>query len=445
MTRAALASFALLLCVAVPGRAEGMWEVFGADAASKALANARTATGGGATAPHYNPAAMTQTHGMGGRVDFALSLPAARFEFATPPDASRAPRPLRSYAGWNMAATFELGGILEDRVWVGAAMFQPAFTFTHASAPDPSVPYVYRYQTAPDTLQATPAIAVKFLDWLSMGFALRMGGGQVGRLDMAVDPLTGTVTEQSIEAEQIPYQTPAGGVLLGPIGWDVARFSFGFAYREHTAFPMGVVSHLLVEGIDLDFVMPVNMITNWSPRTFNLGAAVTLFEDLDVALDLTYAVWSEAPSPYLNFELYAQGEGIEELGLLGSLDTPSAGRSRVRPAGFVDTLEPRIGVEYRPLDDLLAVRGGYSYRPTPVPDQTSGTNIGDANTHIVALGAGLTTPLPFFEHPVSVDASWQTHIFEPRRTQKGAGDDPVGSWTLLGTMSELSVGAGYYW
>lgn len=439
---------ALALCASVallaPGaRAQSAFETFGTDAASKGLAGARTATGGGSSAAWHNPAAMTLVDGTELSATFSLSLPAASFQFSSPPSEELTPAPLQSYTGLAWGGTVELGGVLRDRVWVGAFLYQPTSTFTHARAPDPQVPFIYRYDSATDSLQASPAVAVRFFDWLRMGVGLRVGGAQVGRLDMAVDPLVGRVTKQEIDAEQIPYNTPTAGVLVGPLGLGDFTFNLGFTYREHAAFPMGFVSRLLVEGLDADFIVPVSMITNFSPRTFNLGAAFTAWGDLDVALDLAYVAWSLAPSPYVNVQLYTRGEGIDELGLGGALDSPRPGQSRIRPAGFSDTLNVRAGVEYRLFDGLLAVRGGYSWRPSPVPDQTSGTNIADATVHVIAAGAGVTAPVPLFDGPVDINVNWQTHVFEPRRTQKEDASDPVGSWTLFGSVSELGVGAAY--
>jgi hypothetical protein len=80
-----------------------------------------------------------------------------------------------------------------------------------------------------------------------------------------------------------------------------------------------------------------------------------------------------------------------------------------------------------------------------VPEHASGTNISDANAHLIAGGAGIFVPLPLlFERPLRVDASWQTHLLAPARKEK-SGAAPPGSWTLAGQVSELSVALGYMW
>ena len=56
--------------------------------------------------------------------------------------------------------------------------------------------------------------------------------------------------------------------------------------------------------------------------------------------------------------------------------------------GFRDVVVPRLGAEYRILDDDLALRAGYHYRAAiaPVPSQTS--NLLDSDVHSISLGGG---------------------------------------------------------
>ena len=67
----------------------------------------------------------------------------------------------------------------------------------------------------------------------------------------------------------------------------------------------------------------------------------------------------------------------------------------MRSPGFVDTLTVRVGGELRLLQEMLVVRAGYGFRPSPVPDQTSSTNIVDNTAHVIAGGVGLNIKLPF--------------------------------------------------
>jgi len=55
-----------------------------------------------------------------------------------------------------------------------------------------------------------------------------------------------------------------------------------------------------------------------------------------------------------------------------------------------NTWEPRVAVEYRLLADLLALRAGYAYRPSPLEaDQEHGNMLLDNSWHTVSCGAGV--------------------------------------------------------
>jgi long-subunit fatty acid transport protein len=137
------------------------------------------------------------------------------------------------------------------------------------------------------------------------------------------------------------------------------------------------------------------------------------------------------------------GEGLEALGLDATLDAPAPGQDRVRSPGYQDTLVWRAGVEWRPLEPL-ALRAGYQFRPTPVPDQTSGTNIVDANAHVVALGLGVTFRLPLvFNQPITADLGYQAQLLEQRAAIKTNPQDEVGDWTASGAVHALALGWTY--
>ncbi|MCX7959748.1 MAG: outer membrane protein transport protein, partial [Deltaproteobacteria bacterium] len=55
---------------------------------------------------------------------------------------------------------------------------------------------------------------------------------------------------------------------------------------------------------------------------------------------------------------------------------------------FNDIVSVHFGTEYV-FSDFLLLRGGYVYRPSPVPVQNGRTNYADTDTHCLTLGAGL--------------------------------------------------------
>jgi long-subunit fatty acid transport protein len=185
----------------------------------------------------------------------------------------------------------------------------------------------------------------------------------------------------------------------------------------------------------------VLILSNYSPRSLTSGFALNITGGVTLDVEAQYAFWSEAPPPLLVTTVDLSGEGLEALGIENGLDAPAPGQNRVNPPGFVDTMNWRVGVEWKTLKDMLAVRAGYQLRPTPIPDQTTGTNFADNTAHVVSTGFGLTFRWPqIFKGPVTVEGAYQAQILQPRRTEKVSPNDPVGSWTSHGAVHSIALG-----
>lgn len=441
-----------------PVAANGAFETFGASARGKAMANAQTALGGGAEAAHYNPAALRQSRAAQMWAQLSFVFPGVSVETAEPPDGpQQTPQLPRSYSGVLLGLVLPVREVLDDRLTLGVVAYLPTAQVTHASPPDPLTPYFYLFDTAADHYEVEPALSLAWFDWLSTGVGVRLGAYQIGEFDLSVDPLTQTVQRQRMVAEQHTIVAPTAGLQLGPFSFGDSRFAIGYSYRERLVQMIAVQSLLDIAGADTTIYLPLVAATNFSPRAMQLGGAYEVdfgrgddngssawfAGTLQLACDISYAFWSEAPNPFLNVGWAIQGDGAEDLGIAGRLDAPGPGRSRVGPVGFRDTLTLKAGAEYKMWGDALAIRVGYAFRPSPVPDQTSGTNIIDADAQTWSGGLAAQLPVPMLAHPLGVEFAWQTQLLSTRTARKENPSDPVGDWRAKGTMSELTLGVGY--
>jgi long-chain fatty acid transport protein len=175
----------------------------------------------------------------------------------------------------------------------------------------------------------------------------------------------------------------------------------------------------------------------FQPWQLTLGVAVRLTSRLLVTYDLGYAAWSEFPQPSSTLTL---GLDIKQFNNQVKIPGP-----RTYPApGFRDIVIPRLGVEWRAVENgRLAVdlRGGYSYEPSPVPDQTGASNFVDCDKHTFALGAGLTFIhlRPVLERPLTLDAHVAATWLPPRTTNKISPVDPVGDYVADGVVLQLAI------
>jgi long-subunit fatty acid transport protein len=132
-----------------------------------------------------------------------------------------------------------------------------------------------------------------------------------------------------------------------------------------------------------DLVFEIEGIALYTPAQWTLGGAWRA-DGLTVTADLTWARWSQAPSPAADVRATLDDAGIdpeqEDPSLLLDLETLDVS------AGCVDTVQPRVGAQWR-WSERWSSLAGYTLRPTPVPRQVGYTNWMDAASHQLSLGA----------------------------------------------------------
>jgi len=438
---------AALIASAPSALAAGSGETYGHDTVSLGRAGAIVADDSGPTAAFNNPAALTRVRGPEFHSGFQLALPSLTIETdrtfaADDPLRPAIPAPV---AGFALGFVVPLDLIVKDRVFVGFTAYLPSVALVRARAYDPARPSFYVYDSATEHYELFASAGVKLVDWLALGVGSRLGAGQGGTARLVLDPVRGRFTRQELDTSQFSVMSLVGGVLVGPIGFDEVKFRGAFVVRDRSSFDVDLPASLTLGGLDVGLVLDLVTLSNFSPRVWTTGVQIDVLERVELAVDVQYAQWSEAPSPFLRVSNDISGDGLERLGFAEALDAPGPGQERVTSPGFVDTLNVRVAVEGE-VADGLALRGGYGFRPTPVPDQTSATNIVDNTSHTFGLGAGVEAYLPgVAERPFSFNASYQAVVMGPRRAEKTSSLDAIGPWTSSGVVHHISLDVRYAW
>jgi long-subunit fatty acid transport protein len=435
--------------------ANGPFEIYGVSPRSQSSGNARTANADGWDAVHYNPAGLAHMTDTQVFLGYGMSIPQVQIiRSKTTQDEYDPVLPINQM-GLSIGLGYPVPEFLEDWLYLGLAVYLPAFALTHVRMHDPAKPFMYLYDTQTDHYEATLGGSLKWTDWFKTGAGVRLGAGQRGYARTTIDPLQGTVDEQSIDAWQYSIAAPIVGATLGPLGFDPFRLSFGVTFREQVSTPLAAPVVVALSDSDASLFVPLYGDANFSPRSFNAGIAAAIEPDklvdvlyflnrINFSIDAQYAFWSEAPPPFIDVRVHGSGQDLEGLGLGDLLDSPREGYSRVQSPELEDTLNIKTGAEVFFLSEQLRCAVGYTWRPSPVPDQISGTNLVDSTTHILSGGLGIDVFLPpLIENPLQVDFAWQTHVFEPRTATKEDPNDPVGDWTLEGMIHLATVGLTY--
>ncbi len=443
---AAIAAFAATLSSS--SLAAGSAETWGHDTVSAGKAMTGVADDSGPAAAFVNPAALARLKGPALHASFQLSMPQVAIdtvrEFAADdPLRPALPAPV---AGFAIGVGVPVNLIVPDRLTIGITAFLPSSVLVRARAYDPARPSFYVYDSTTEHYEIFAGAAIRIIDGVSIGGGARLGAGQGGGADIALDPVRNRFTRQEIDTAQASVASPIGSLLIGPFGTDEVKGRFGFVVRDKSSFDVTLPATLTIEGLDIGLLIDLVTISNYSPRTWVAGGQIDLFERFHISSDVAFAQWSDAPSPFLRVKNDISGEGLERLGFGSALDAPGPGQDRVvdKP-GFVDTINVRVGGEGEVLDGLF-VRAGYAWRPTPVPDQTSGTNIVDNSTHTLAAGLGVRADLPLVaDKPFFFNLAYQAAILAPRSGEKTSSRDPVGTWTSSGVMHHLGLDVRYFW
>ncbi len=426
-----------LTCVFQNIARAGYVDLYGFGGRSSALGNAMTASADDFAATYYNPALLTLGKTPSFAVGFSLALPKLQIERALTSGAYE-PRSPELAMGITAGLALPLPGRLGERVHLGAVLFMPVGPLIRIRMIDSSVPYFYMYDYQPTTFTLAASLGVRAFDWLRLGLGFHMLATLKGSADIRLDVSNGRFPLRTLDADLMPVVAAIGGIAITPL----PGLSFGVSYRGQLGLDIRLPATVTLDGLEGALSLVIGGITQWSPHTFSFGAAYKIPPiPLLLMVDLPYALWSLAPDPSLDVRLDLGGADIDRLGIGDLLDAPTPGNERLLPSNyFSNTLGVRAGAELSPLE-WLAIRAGYMYRPTPVPLQTSGTNILDNDTHTLSLGLGGSFPDPFhfFGGRFSVDVTGQLGLLPERRHLKEVTNDPVGDLASGGTIYGASA------
>ncbi|MBU1172003.1 MAG: outer membrane protein transport protein [Proteobacteria bacterium] len=156
------------------------------------------------------------------------------------------------------------------------------------------------------------------------------------------------------------------------------------------------------------------------PEQVQVGVMIKPVSNVSVEMDVVWTKWSINSTQVTEFSSP----------LLGILPSETLERD------WSDTNQIRLGVEWT-VNDLLTLRSGYFYDPSPVPDDTFDIMWPDADRKTYSIGAG------FNFGQWTLDTSVQFAYAETKRIIGGESDninDPYNAPGLTGYTVETSAG-----
>jgi len=372
------------LLVALPARAS-VPDLMGYGARGMALAGAVCADAQGHESVYYNPAGLVRDPRRRFTLGYQhLSLDLERDGRALELDAAPA-----TLLGFEVPLPF--GGVLRDRLALGAGFVIPVGSVLLADVPRPDEPSFLLLEDRAQTVSLQVALGVRLTPMLSLGAGFialaRLGGGivvapnETGRI--------GSTVNDELLADYAP--------VLG-LQWQVERHAaVGLAFRGES---MATFSLPLDADLGDGFPIPVprldiSGVAQYDPRqvAFEVAGRPLDAAPLRLGGGVTWRAWSAYP------------------GAIAFTAVPRDYPAQPGPA-FEDSMTWRVGAEW-PLDAWVP-RLGLAHESSPVPPQTGLHTVMDSDRVILGAGVGWhPQALPF-----TVDFAGQWHRLSGRTDTK---------------------------
>lgn len=408
---------ALLLAPALATRVlASPYDHFGLSSRASAMGNAYTALATNYTGVYYNPGALVFSQG----ASVGLGAMLSTYDLK----ANSEQKPIDSLLGINIGAVLPFSGMFEGRTAFGVALFlaNTSLLYDVTSHPQDDPVFIIE-ENRPAHMQILFDLSVRLTEGLSIGGGLQVNQYLWTKVDVAVDTKTLLGDEQapipmgSMDIRNVYKGTPTAGIYYRPL----PNLRFGLSYREHMNFRLKLISIINVTGAkdllntvsdSVPVQLTVDCLVHYTPRKAVLGVAYDPISPLTASFDLAWMDWSSFPSPAPRIEAYSPVPAINQ-----ALQNTYPPMEQPKNPGFHDTLAPKLGLEYR-LYKWLALRAGYEFTPSPVPDQPDGkTNYLDSSRNTFTIGTGFrfVDPIGISISPMEVSLHFQYHQFNQRK------------------------------
>jgi hypothetical protein len=395
---------------------------FGFGSAAAGVAGARTATATGPEAAHHNPAGVALADEPAVMLGWGYGAMRLRLD-GRPADALDA-----HGTSLGLAVPIRVSPTL--RLGAGLAMYLPDPFLARVQLLPLTEPSFVLLGSDPHRVVVEPVAGVAYADKLGFGLgASILADARSRQIVFDVGVVGGEkVGEAALDVELPLRAAPLLGLWLRPN----PRVRAGLTWRGELSLDLAldIRANVEVAGVVTgDVLVSLRARNYFTPGRLTGGLAVDLAPSFTVAADLTWSRWSRFPPP-------------PDLAVLLALDLrPPLVATDRPPADFDDTLDVRVGGEYRRPGTLaLAARAGVAYRPSPVPAQVGLTSYADGDRLEVTAGAGLRVDgRPILTRPIELDLALQWQHLRGRLTVKDAGIAPGQAFSSGGDIVHLGV------
>ena len=388
------------IAIASPAAASPQ-EVLGFGHRAIALGTTGAASAEGADAVYANPALLSQARAM----SLQIGLQGAYFHLAADGPGMPGRVDYSNLRASTIGALLPLPftGALKDRIAIGLGFLTPLDVVVRGRILFPEKP---QFLVA-DRVQS---VAAQLALGVDLGHGVRLGAGF-----MALAALKGSVlvsTDASGRIGTLVQDTlVASFAPLAGASYEFADASYrvGLAFRGQLVGRFNVV--ITADNLGTITIPPLNIsgVAQYDPWQLALEFA-RIKGPWRGAVGASYKHWPAYPG------------AVEATVRCQDAPDPSEGCAAPVPPkpGYRPVVAPRVGVErvFAVGKNDIAVRAGYSFEPSPAPEQTGPRNYFDNHRSILSAGWGVRLAAA----PLGFDGFAQVQLLHPRSHEKHQGD-----------------------
>ncbi len=265
---------------------------------------------------------------------------------------------------------------------------------------DPMVPALDATTTA--VLEIVPGVAYKVNDFLSLGFAFRLGLG-IFAVDATAKPANGSFSSFGVGAGA------TFGAMISPPSLG-GKLQIGLAYRTSlTTNTSGSGNLELTAGTQTPVEMSHRQ--EW-PQQASLGVSYRVSRKLRVAAQADWTDWSKIDKIIIQFKNRSNLDQIYNV-------------------DFKDNFALHAGGQFM-ATDKLALRAGYTFDSNAVPDRTIERQYLDGNKNAIDVGVGVQVNRHW-----RIDSAFEYIFGGVRHIANNTAE-----WTMAGWPSRANVAPG---
>lgn len=416
-------------------------DAFGFGARAPAMAGAQTAAASDGSANYYNPALLATFDDI--RIDVGYQTAMASL-FVNGLDLG-----VDSSRGVAVALSSP-GRIGKIHLALSGGLFLPDQHVLRARSLEAGKPRFALYDNRPQRLFLGANLAVRIGERIAVGGGIAYMAKTVAAVDLVgrlgfPDPVDSDLA-LAIDADVKEIRYPQAGVLFHATPWLDVGASFRGGYTlilDNTVRVLADVGRAddpVVEDGRLElFALAQDL---FQPEQWSAGVAAQVTDRLLVAFDASLHRWSRFENPATRIDLEIDAGMFNDL--IDIPDTPA-----LPDPHYHDIVIPRLGVEYRLYESLrrdVDLRAGYSFEPSPVPEQVGESNFIDNDKHTAAAGVGLTLSrwTEILPRPLRLDAYGAVTLLAPRSHHKLSPVDPIGDYRSSGRLVQLGLSSTWH-